>query len=192
MSIKPLSKQPEYLQAIGDINRMTSALTKVQDRLSAIIHEQATQRSAVSLDRHVESALRFAESGETRVALDRPAALEEERQLLLQQEDALKRAIQARHSELAQLVTRLSVEASRSMADRHKKLAERQAEALRLLEKSMSDEDALFAELHSAGYSPVFPEYVNWPYVGRLSANGGSAIWQRVRELERYFGPVTR
>ena len=185
MQLTPIQKQPEYVQAVADINRMTAALQKVQERLAQVASEQSQKTS--TLDHHVEGALRFAESGMSRLAFDRPAALEEERLLLLQQEEALRRSIQDRQTELNHLVTTLSVLASRSVIKQHKDIAARQAAVLRELDAAMKEEDALFAELRASGYTPSFSEYMSWPMVGRLSTPG-SLLWQRVRDLDRYTG----
>jgi hypothetical protein len=183
----PLAEQPEYVAKIAEVSKLSDALTKVQNRLAQIdsdlAHSMPDPHSA-----HVKAALHFAQHGEVQGTGNSPSALNDERSMLVPQEQALKRALNALHLDMHAIASRLSRDASKAVEKEHRKLARRAADALLAIDALAKEEDDLIGRLHSLGYEASFRQYVAWHQVGRMTARSESTLWHRHRELDSYAG----
>ena len=187
--MKPITEQPRYVAALGEINELNAALAKIQTRLVEIdaqVHEGAPQ-----LDRHsnhVAAALSFAATGVVSAPGNSPAALQQERDMLQQQAAAVQGTVSARSAAMYTLKQELSYSASRQVAPEHAALCTRYLKALRDLGEIEEEEVRLFGRVEKLGYdTPNFEHRIQWHAVGlgRISELD-SMLWRRVREFAKF------
>jgi hypothetical protein len=179
----PISKRPEYSSIESELNDIAAAQGKVEARITELEASDRAQ-TAETGDRHIEAALKFAETGVTEVPTDRQLELE----ILRKQARALDLAVRERHQTLNVTIGQLSREASVEVADKHRDIAARYLVTLRKLDSIAGEEVQLIRDLEKLGYSPSFPQYADWAFIGRIDQTSQSAAWQKVRELSAYVG----
>lgn len=184
--IAHISTQPAYAAAAKERHDLAVALGRVNariDEIDALLRVNITAEDRESS--HVAAALHFAQTGEVKVS-DRPNALHDEHQVLRQQRDALEKAMRARNEALNDITGELSAAMGRELEERHRKLAGRYVQALKQLDALHEEEISLVSEIQSAGYSPRFRAYIQWPLVGRLANRGESSLWNHLNSLNYY------
>jgi phosphoenolpyruvate-protein kinase (PTS system EI component) len=183
----PLAQQPQFIAATNEINRLNTALAKVQSRITEI--ESMLQGPLDSSpDSHVEAALEFAETGVVRGPSNTPVALHEEHVVLRQQRDSVQQAIAGLRAAQSKLTQELSATVCREREQAHKDLARRYLSKLLELDAMRQEEVDFIGDIESNGYDARFRDYVAWPAIGSLWQRSESAIWYRVRELQAYVG----
>lgn len=184
--MKPMNEQLRYVAAAQEINELGAALAKVQERIAEL--EVLMQRGEPNKESsHVAAALEFASTGKVRMPDANPTTWHDEHLVLRQQQDALQKAMATRQAALSEVARELSQEARAEAEGEYKKLAKRQHQLLLQLDAAMQDGEDFLLGLSKCGYDVHFSPSLQWPQVGRVRDNFGSAMYYRVRELRDDF-----
>ena len=181
-----LIDQPQHAECAQGINKLAEALAKVHGRIGEI---EALMRTAAPVDSdsaHVTAALEFAQTGTVRAAGFDLASLSQEHVVLRTQREALEKAIRAQHEALHGVTQELSHGVCKEMEAKHRQLAKRYVAKLLELDAMHEEEMAFMREIEDAGYHASFLQYVRSPLLGMRRQMSESALWHRVRELQRY------
>lgn len=182
--ITHIRNEPRHAQSVHDFNELSSALAKVRGRINeieAVLHVPVDRDSM-----HLAAALEFASTGKVRGPDNAPDSLSAERAMLLDQEGALKKALEARRSAIDEVTREISLSVCAGLAEAHRKMAGELLQKLREVDALFEQEKTFLREIEDNGYEARFAGSLQWAYVGSLKQQSESALWHKVRELENY------
>lgn len=184
----PLSEQPKYIASKAEVDRLAGARAKIETRLAEVEILLGQQAPHDRTSHHVVAALQFAETGMAVNSGNVISSLNEERQALVQQRDALTSLISQKVDGLYMIRQELGHAVCADLADKHQALAAKMLAALKAMDAIQQEEVDFFRQIELAGYDAQFGESVQWRAVGRLDDNNGSQLFYRARELRGYVG----
>ena len=184
--MQPLAQQPAYIEAQQDLDKVVAAVAAIDTRLAEIdaLLEEGRVRQARDL---ADVGLEFARTGVAVNPSTLMLTLQEERQALAPQRDALMRRILQRRDAQEEVRRALSVQASAQVQEKHVAILKRMRAALLAVDAVVEEEKAFFETLTALGYEPRFPIHAAWSVrsLGR-AGDRHSHLFSILRELSNH------